>query len=206
MNADGNPPSAAPDPGAADLLERAIALRQNFRPMRLLGPGPSPEELNRILLAATAAPDHGEIHPWRFILMEPAGRARLGDLFRRALLARDPLATSEQQQRAALKALHAPCLLLAVVDLTPKDGHIDPAERYISLGCAIQNMLLMAQALGYGSGLSSGQALQSSLLREAFRLGDAQQAVCFVSFGSVARAITRRPRPGVNDILASFSG
>jgi nitroreductase len=206
MNSVGSHSSAAPEPGAADFLERAIAMRQNFRPKRLREPGPSDDDLTRILMAATAAPDHGEIHPWRFIMIPTAGRARLGELFRLALLSRDPLATAEQQQRAADKAMHAPCLLLSVVDLSPKDPHIDLAERHVSLGCAIQNMLLMAQALGFGSGLSSGQAMHSSPLREAFRLGDAEQAVCFVSFGSVAQAVTRRPRPGVTDILTTFSG
>lgn len=204
MNQPGSDTNTSTEPSAADLLERAIAMRQNFRPKRLLEPGPGADDLTRILLAATAAPDHGEIHPWRFIHIPAGSRARLGEVFRKALLARDADATPEQQQDAHGKARHAPCLLLAVVDLSPKDPHIDPAERYISLGCAIQNMLLMGQALGWGSGLSSGQSMHSDVMREAFGLGPDEKAVCFVSFGSVAQARSRRQRPAVEDILSVF--
>ena len=40
------------------------------------GPGPSTEELQRILSVGVRVPDHGKLAPWRFILFEGDGRKR----------------------------------------------------------------------------------------------------------------------------------
>ena len=156
------------------------------------------------MLAATAAPDHGEITPWRFILIPSTSRQRLGEVFRAALLERDSSATVQQQLDAEDKARRAPCLLLAVIDLAPRGRAIPAAERLISLGCAIQNMLLLGRAMGYGSGLSSGQALGSSVLRRAFALSEHEEASCFVSFGTVAKTKAARIRPTAAQIFSTF--
>ena len=41
-------------------------------------PGPDAAELRRILEAGAAAPDHGGLRPWRFLVVRGAGRAALG--------------------------------------------------------------------------------------------------------------------------------
>ena len=61
-------------------------------------------------------------------------REALGDVFRAALLERDGAATQKQQLDASAKARRAPCLLLAVVDLTPRDKSVPDVERKVSLG------------------------------------------------------------------------
>jgi nitroreductase len=188
-----------------DWTRELIHGRRNFTARRLTAPGPSREQLDAILDAACSAPDHGELTPWRFVLVPEHRRDRLGEVFREALLERDIEATAKQQSEAAEKALRAPCLLLAVVDLSPKDKPIPAMERYISLGCAIQNMLLMARAMGFDSGLGSGQSLGSAALRSAFALAEHEQASCFVSFGTASKAPHGQLRPGPAQILSEFS-
>lgn len=182
-----------------------IASRRNTSPKRLVEPGPTSDELNLLLRAAATAPDHGGLTPWRFIHVLSDGRASLGEAFRQALLERDPTATERHQLDAVEKAFRAPCLLLAVLDLSVGDNPFPIVERTISLGCAIQNMLLLATAMGFGSGLSSGQAMASTALRSAFELTALEQAICFVSFGRVAKQRNRRTLPSVQDILTQFS-
>lgn len=65
-------------------------------------------------------------------------------------------------------------------------------------------MLLLARAMGFGSGLSSGQALGSSVLRRAFELSEGEDACCFVSFGTVAKSKAARTRPAATQILSTF--
>jgi nitroreductase len=74
---------------------------------------------------------------------------------------------------------------------------VGDAERLVSLGCALQNMQLMAHALGFGAALTSGQALESVALRRLFDLDETEQAVCFLSIGTVLRRPggLLRPRP-----------
>ena len=126
-----------------------------------------------------------------------AARAALGEAFAAALAERDAAATAAQLDQAREKAQRAPLLLLVVVRLRDADAEIEPHERIVSAGCAMQNMLLMAHAQGFGASLTSGKALASAPLRRLFALGDDEQALCFVNIGSVRQAKRARVRPPV---------
>ena len=189
--------ASVPD-DVAGLAAALIQSRQTILPKRLGGPGPSAAELAQILQAAAHAPDHGQLLPWRFILVPQAARPPLADVFAQALLQRDPEATAEQAEQAREKAFRSPVLLLAVVDAERGDAGIDLAERTVSAGCAVQNMLLMATAQGYGSALTSGKALKAPSLRALFQLAASEQALCFISIGTVVsrKAVRARPTAG----------
>ncbi len=148
-----------------------------------------------ILNAAATAPDHGQLLPWRFVLVPQSARARLAAVFGTALITRDPRATPQQLAQAQEKAYRAPLLMLVVVDGERGDAEIDLAERIVSAGCAVQNMLLMATALGFGSALTSGKALKFEGLRSLFRLTQGEHALCFVNVGSASLRKSARLRP-----------
>ena len=154
--------------------------------------------------AAAHAPDHGQLLPWRFILVPQAARQPLADVFAQALLERDSAATPEQAEQAREKAYRSPVLLLAVVDAERGDAEIDLAERTVSAGCAVQNMLLMATAQGYGSALTSGKALKAASLRALFRLAASEQALCFISIGTVLSRKAARARPAAGAYVSTL--
>jgi nitroreductase len=183
------------EPASAEWAATLIHHRQTILPKRLGDPGPDASQLELIFNAPAAAPDHGELVPWRFIVIPPEARASLAEVFAASLLERDPSATPEQVEQAREKAFRSPLLMLAVVDVGPPGDEVPAPERYISAGCAIQNMLLMATSLGFGSSLTSGKAMGSRGLRELFSLHEREQAVCFVSIGTTVHAKRRRPRP-----------
>jgi nitroreductase len=60
-------------------MEALEAIVTVFRPLKLGEPGPTPQEYDRIIEAATTAPDHRSSQPWRFIMISGAARTRLGD-------------------------------------------------------------------------------------------------------------------------------
>lgn len=182
-------------PEVVELAQALIHTRQTILPRRLGDPGPDAAQTQLILGAAASAPDHHELLPWRFVIVPAEARGRLADAFAAALVQRDASATPRQIEQAREKAYRAPLLLLAVVRLRDDDAEIEPQERIISAGCALQNMLLMAHALGFGAALTSGKALASSALRSLFDLGDEEQALCFLSVGSVASCRPARLRP-----------
>jgi nitroreductase len=177
-----------------------IHTRQTILPKRLLSPGPDAEQLHALLSAAAAAPDHGQLQPWRFVGVPSAQRAALANVFAQALHERDALATPEQMAQARDKAFRAPLLMLLVVDGECGDPDIDLHERLISAGCAVQNLLLMATAQGFGSALTSGKALKSTPLRTLFGLQPHEHAPCFVSVGTVQSRKPGRLRPQPADI------
>ena len=179
----------------AELAQALIQTRQSTLPKRLAGPGPDAAQTQTMLAAAASAPDHHELLPWRFVVVPEAARAALADAFAAALLQRDAAATPQQQAQAREKAFRAPLLLLAVVRLRDDDAEIGPHERIVSAGCALQNVLLMAHALGFGGALTSGKALASAPLRRLFDLHDDEQALCFVNIGTVGKPKRARARP-----------
>jgi nitroreductase len=189
---------------AAKALLAQMCARSHIAPKRLVAPGPTAEELDLIFTAAAQAPDHGNIQPWRFILVPQEKRAALGQVFMKALKERDANASETELNISYEKAFRAPCLILAVVNQGPTKPEIPNHERQIALGCAIQNMLLMAQALSIGSGITSGQAMNSRFVREVFRLTPNEEAMCYLTFGQVIAYKSKRKRSNVSEIVSSM--
>lgn len=207
--------SAASVPESAQWVAELIHSRTHVAPKRLVAPGPDAAQLQTILEAACAAPDHGQLRPWRLVLVPTDKRHLLAQAFEDALLERDAHSTAEQREMAREKAFRAPVLVLAVVRLgTDADAASDGAdasvagtpvhdnERLVALGCAIQNVLLMAHAHGFGSGLTSGQAMHSQALRTLLALAPHEQAVCCINLGTVAKHKPRSNRPGLGASLS----
>ncbi len=183
-----------------DFALTLIASRQNVSPRRLFEPGPTAAQLHAVLSAAAAAPDHGLLTPWRFIVVPVDKRHLLAEVFALALVDRDPGATLEQIESAREKAHRAPLLMVAVACLGPREPNTPALERMISMGAAIQNLLLGAHAMGFGAGLTSGQAIGSPRLRSLLSLSEGDEAVCCVNVGTVTKSKPSRLRP----VPASF--
>lgn len=176
--------------------------RQTILPKRLVDPGPDSAQLELVLSVAASAPDHGQLMPWRFVVVPREARGRLGDAFAEALRLRDPKASPEQLAQAGEKAHRAPVLVLVVVDTERTDPTIPAHERILSAGCAVQNILLIATALGFGSALTSGKAMSAAPLRQLFGLVASELALCFVSIGTATTRKPARLRPAVADYVS----
>ena len=183
-----------------DQLAALLRARQTVLPRRLGEPGPDAAQLRALLAAAAHAPDHGCLLPWRFVRVPAEARAALGEAFAQALAERGGEAAPTQQEQAREKARRAPLLLLLVVD----EQRGDAAEAVASAGCAVQSLLLMATAQGFGSALTSGQALQSQAVRALFGLRPGERALCFVSVGTALSRKSARERPAVAQYVGTL--
>lgn len=188
-------------PALAAAFDSVLHARQHVGPKHLGAPAPDEATLRELFVAAAAAPDHGRQRPWRFLVLGPVARERLARAFADALRERDPSAAAEQRADAHDKAFRGPVLILAIADLRADDPDVPVPERLVSLGAAIQNLLLAAKVRGYASGLSSGRAMGSRALREAFELAEGEHAICFISLGTALRDKPVRPRPAVDDFV-----
>lgn len=195
----------APDGEVFQAAQALIESRQNVSPRRLAAPGPSAQQLHSLLALAAAAPDHGMLTPWRFIHVPAAQRHRLAEVFALALADRDPAATPDQIEAAREKAFRAPLLLVAVACLGPREPDIAELERMVSMGAAIQNLLLGAHAMGFGVGLTSGQAMSTERMRRLCGLAQGEQAVCCINIGTVTkRKPAARLRPLPSDLVSEL--
>lgn len=66
-----------------DALELLLTRRSASR---LVEPAPVGEQLHNILRAGMRAPDHKSLRPWRFFVIEGAGRERFSAVLEKGLL------------------------------------------------------------------------------------------------------------------------
>jgi 5,6-dimethylbenzimidazole synthase len=139
-------------------VERAIRER---RDMRHFLPDPLPEGLlERLIEAAHFAPSVGYMQPWRFMRITDAGlRQRIHALVDQERLATASALPSRNEEFLQVKIEGIrECAELLVVGLMPeRERHIIgrrtlPEMDVASVGCAIQNMWLLARAEGVGLG------------------------------------------------------
>jgi nitroreductase len=177
----------------ADFFE--IALRQ--RACRDYTDEPVPDDdIERILEAATHAPSAENTQPWVFIVVrDDATRARLADLTQRIWNA-----GAREQSMARLDAKlaadvdagierglgGAPVVVVIAADST---SGVHPKAVASSVFPAIQNLLLAAGALGYGSALTTLTAAAGDELRAIVDLPEHITPMAVVPLGRPARAL-----------------
>jgi nitroreductase len=181
-----------------------IHSRQNTSSRYLDDPGPEPAQIQTILDAAGAAPDHRRLTPWRLVIVPAAKRDLLAEAFAEALAERDDQATELQRQEARDKAYRGPLLVTVIGRLAPALGNVHAQERLLAAGCAIQNMLLVAHAMGFGAGILTGKSLYSERLGKFFRLTDGERLLCFVAVGTVVRGKPATSRPTMSDYTTTL--
>lgn len=181
-----------------------IHTRQSTSSKFLGDPGPDRAQIETILDAAGAAPDHRRLTPWRLVIVPAQKRPLLAEAFAEALGERDSQATEAQLREAREKAYRGPLLVAVIARLSPTLGTVPTPERLIAAGCALQNMLLAAHAMGFGGGLLTGKSLYSERLSQFFQLADAEQLLCFMAVGTVVRGKPVTSRPTMNDYTTTL--
>jgi len=179
-----------------------LETRRSGKPRELVGPGPTAEEMEQILSIASRVPDHGKLHPWRFITVAEEQRDALGALLRQALVENDPCATIAHHEKEDQFA-HYPGQLVVVVSAPVHDHKIPVWEQELACGAAAMNLLLAAHALGYVGGWVTGWRTYSERVRQAF-CGPGERIAGFVFIGHPARELEERDRPALQDVWQSW--
>lgn len=175
-----------------------LETRRSAKPRELVGPAPTSQELDRILTIAARVPDHGKLHPWRFIIVRDDQRYAFGALLREALAEHDPCASIAHHEKEDEFAHYAGQLVVLVS--TPAADHKIPVwEQELSCGAAGMNLLLAAHALGYVAGWVTGWRTYSERVRQAF-CGPGERIAAFIFIGHPSRELDERPRPALADV------
>lgn len=158
---------------------------------KLAEPGPTPEHLDLLIRAAANAPDHGRLRPWRFVVVADQARTRFGELMASTLQQRDPAVAPEMLERERGKAMRAPTIIVAAAKVNPA-SKIPAIEQVLAVAAAVENMILAAQALGYGAMWKTGAAAYDENFKRALGLDRTDQIIAFVYLGTAAgRTMTR---------------
>ncbi len=181
-----------------------LANRRSVKPDKLLAPGPSSAELDRILEIATRVPDHKKLAPWRFIVFEGTARARIGEIFAEAcrLEEKEPPSHVRLETERG-RFLRSPMVLAVISEIKPKPGAPE-WEQVLSAGAACFNTCLAANALGFGTCWITEWIAYSPAVRKSLQLKDSERVAGFIYIGTAAEKPEERERPDVGSLVTRW--
>ncbi|MCP1374207.1 nitroreductase family protein [Dyella lutea] len=186
----------------ADAL--ALLHRRHSPPSRQLGePAPDPATLHALLEAAVRVPDHGKLVPFRLIALRGEHKLRFGERLASRAIARNPELSEAKREKERTRYTFAP-LVLVVVCRIDTTSSVPPMEQQLSAGCVAYNLLLGAEALGFGAQWLTGWAAYDSEVAALLGLGEHEQVVGFVHIGTLQAEVPDRERPPVDDLLGEW--
>ena len=151
---------------------------------RLAEPGPSPEELDRLLQAAGRAPDHGRLKPWRLVVLKDAAREAFTVAAVEAKRARLPAMTADQLVAERAKISRSPAIVVVGCAVNREQTKVPEIEQVVAVGAAAQNLFLAAHDLGYGVMWKTGAAAYDPAVKATVGLRPDDHIVAIMHLGT----------------------
>ena len=181
-------------------MQAIDALLQRRSAKALLEPAPDEGTLALIFASAVRAPDHGRLRPWRFIVIQGAGRARFGDLLAEHVRRSHGAVTEETLQRERQKAFRSPLIIVVAAICNPA-VKIPVIEQTLSAGAAAHSIMLAALALGFNAMWKTGDAAYDDAVKAALGLERKDAIVGFLYVGTDASEPRVSPSRSWHDLI-----
>jgi nitroreductase len=154
----------------------------------------SREQIESLLSAAVLAPNHRLTEPWRFYVLGASAREAYGRVLggRKAKKITDPAVarTTVDQVAAEHRALPAMIAVAIVQNASPEILEEDQAAAMM----AIENLSLLAVAMGLGTHIKTGAVMADPAARAAMGARDDERVVAIVNVGVPAETPAPKPR------------
>lgn len=139
---------------------------------------PPRAEIEMLLEAAVAAPNHHLTEPWRFIVLTGEALDSFGDAW-----ARGTERQGKGPEGIREKAHRAPVIIVLVGAPKTHLPKVVEVEEHHALGAALQNILLAAHDRGLAAMVRTGPAVDLEEVRRYLGLGENELVVGFVYVG-----------------------
>ncbi len=187
-----------------DLLD--LLNQRRSTPARLLGePGPGPAQLERLLTAALRVPDHGRLVPFRIVTLQGEARARFAEAVAAIHARIDPQAPAAALDKDRSRFGTPPLILCVIARIDAAQAKVPQQEQLLAAGCVAYNLLLGAQALGFGAQWLTGWAAYDREVAALLGLAEHERVVGFVHVGSAREPAPERLRPGLAEVVSDWS-
>jgi nitroreductase len=174
-------------------------VRQRRSIGKMTGERPARWQIERLLEAATHAPNHHHTQPWKFIVLAGEARAEIGEVMAEALAVWLE-GVSEQVAQAMLnkernKLLRSPVVIVVAAE-PPMQPKVLEIENIEATAAAVQNMLLTGEEMGLACMWRTGDAAYDPRVKRALGLSPEDHIVSFLYIGFPAIAhLERNPIP-----------
>ena len=182
-----------------------LLTRRSVTARNLTDPGPSEEQLSKILRAAHRVPDHGKLGPWRFIILKGDARVKFGEILGAAYQKENPDAFDELIEVEKERFQRAPVVVAVTSRITP-EHKIPEWEQTLSSGAACMNMLNAAHALGLAAQWITEWPAYNADVARALGTGEEERIAGFIYIGTAVQPPDERTRPEINDIVIDWTG
>jgi nitroreductase len=187
-----------PVPETFDLL----LSRRSGSAKAMTGPGPNADQLRRILAAGVRVPDHGKLTPWRFIIFEGEGRARMGDILAETIAGERDISPERIEQERG-RFMRAP-VVIGIVSRVRDAIPIPMWEQELSSGAVCMNIIIAAHAAGFVANWITEWCAYHAKVLERIGLKPGERIAGFIYIGQSATVLEDRPRPAVDAITTRF--
>lgn len=182
-----------------EFLER----RRSVLAKNLRDPGPSPEQITKLLTIAARVPDHGKLAPWRFILFEGEARTGAGRKLADIWQKNEPDARESRLEMERTRFERAP-LVICVVSRAAPHPKIPEWEQVLSAGAVCQMLLSAALAMGYGAQWLSEWCCYDEAARTTLGLEPRERIAGLIYVGTTDETPSERPRPDMDEIVSHW--
>lgn len=172
---------------------------------RLFEPAPDEAQLDLLFRAALRAPDHGQLRPWRFLVIQGAAREQLGELFVEALRLSEPDCSGEAVQKARKMPLRAPMLVVVIARLQPHPK-VPESEQVLAAACAAHGLLLAAHAQGLGAVWRTGAFAYDEHVAQGLELATDERLLGFIYLGTPEGRLRTPPALEPADFVSRWRG
>jgi nitroreductase len=171
----------------------------------LFPPAPSPDEVEAILAVAASVPDHGNLRPWRFVVVSGDARAAFGDALAAAALESTPALDGGALERIRSKAFVAPALI-AVAARIDTAAKVPAWEQIASASCAGYAIALAAHQLGLGAIWKSAPVHEGAAIEKLLDLSPEDRFLGWVNVGHPGpdRAAVVRSTPDLGVLVRTL--
>lgn len=183
-----------------EFLQRRLSVTS-----RQLGePAPTSAQLDDLLGTAIRVPDHGKLIPFRLLLIRGEERTRLGSELAQIHLRNEPDVPSAALDKDRDRFTHAPLIIAVIAKVDPNHPKVPAQEQILSAGCVAYNLLLGAQALGFGAQWLTGWAAYDRDAAALLGLSENEHVVAFVHVGTALGSALQRNRPALADVVSEW--
>ncbi|MGO2236456.1 MAG: nitroreductase family protein [Marinomonas sp.] len=160
----------------------ALMTRRSYSRGSLLQPAPNRAELAQILQAAMTVPDHGNLKPWRFVVIQGQGMKDLEGLL--CTIYDGEVENEEYFQRFIEEIINTP-MMICVYSAINQDTSVSVLDQQLAGAAACEHILLAAHAMGFG-GIWHSQETDDAL-RQMLQMGEEDQVLGVISLGTPKR-------------------
>lgn len=184
-------------------MDALTALQNRVSVSKLTEPAPTLEQLTQLFKAAVRAADHGNMRPWRFLVIQGEGLVRLGELFAQVAQENKSDITESELARFRSLPLRAPMIIVSIAQCR-ENPKVPRIEQIISAGAATQNLINAAFAMQLGAIWKTGEMAYDPKVKNALGLQSQEEIIGFIYLGTPAVPIHTPREQNPSDFFSDW--